>query len=83
MNKITDFKVGDIVEATESIQRFDGSSHLAPGETAKVSYVWQTTPDSPQIIALEIKGRLPMGDIVCEENHPLKRVEHEQTTTKP
>ena len=67
-------KVGDTVEATGRIWRFDRMSELCPGDRATVSRVWQTTPTSPQIIALEIKGKAPMGDIVCRENTPLSLV---------
>lgn len=70
----TKFKVGDIVEATAKIWRRDGGSELQPGDQAKVREVWQTTPDSPQIIGLEIKGKKPMSDIVCFEGVPLRIV---------
>ena len=68
------FRVGDIVEATSKIWRKDGRTELQPGDKATVSSVWQTNPDSPQIICLDIKGKLPMGDIVCFENVPLRLV---------
>jgi hypothetical protein len=74
VNCSTKFKVGDIVEATGKIWRKDGRSELQPGDYAKVREVWQTTPESPQIIGLEIKGKLPMGGIVCFENVPLRLV---------
>jgi hypothetical protein len=67
-------KVGDTVEATGRIWRFDRRSELSPGDRATVSGVWQTTPDSPQIIGLEIEGKAPMRDIVCLENTPLRLV---------
>lgn len=73
-NCSTKFKVGDIVEATGKIWRKDRRSELQPGDQAKVRDVWQTTPESPQIIGLEIKGKLPIGDIVCFENVPLRLV---------
>lgn len=66
------FKIGDIVEATKKIWRKDGRSELFPGDKAKVIEVWQTTPESPQIIGLEIEGKLPIGDLVCFENVPLR-----------
>lgn len=68
----TVFKVGDAVVATDKIQRIDGRSTLRIGDRAKVSQVWRTTPESPQIIGLEIEGKMPMGDIVCYKNVPLR-----------
>lgn len=68
------FKVGDIVEATAKIWRKDGRSELQCGDHAKVREVFQATPESPQIIGLEIEGKLPIGDIVCFENVPLRIV---------
>jgi hypothetical protein len=68
------FKVGDIVEATGHIWRFDRRSELSPGARAKVSEVSQTTPASPQIVGLEIEGKPPMRDIVCLESVPLRLV---------
>lgn len=60
------------MEATANIQRKDGRSELQPGNQAKVREVWQKTPESPQIIGLEIKDKFPIGDIVCFENVPLR-----------
>jgi hypothetical protein len=71
-NCSTVFKVGDIVIATDEIRRVDGESTLRPGETARVSSVFRATPDSPQIIGLDLGNRMPMGDIVCFESGPLK-----------
>lgn len=73
-NCSTTFKVGDIVEATAKIRRRDGGSELKPFDRATVRSVWQTTSESPQIIGLEINGKLPMGDIVCFENVPLRLI---------
>jgi hypothetical protein len=75
-------KVGDTVEATGRIWRFDRRSELSPGDRATVSGVWQTTPDNPQIIGLEIEGKAPMGDIVCLENTPLRLVSPNYDYTK-
>ena len=68
------FKVGDIVRATSMFSRKDNRSHLALGEFAEISSVYQPAENSPQIIGLKIKNRLPMGDIVCLENVPLELV---------
>ena len=69
---LTEFRVGDIVEATATFRRKDGRSELRPGDKATVRAVWKTTPDSPQIIDLDIEGGLPMGDIVCFAHVPLR-----------
>ena len=69
---LTEFRVGDIVEATATFRRKDGRSELRPGDKATVRAVSQTTPDSPQIIDLDIEGGLPMGDIVCFAHVPLR-----------
>jgi hypothetical protein len=69
---LTEFRVGDIVEATATIRRKDGRSELRPGDKATVRAVSKTNPDSPQIIDLDIEGGLPMGDIVCFAHVPLR-----------
>jgi len=66
-------KVGDMVEATAKIWRFDRRSELLPGERAKVSSVFRVD-ENTQIIGLEIEGKLPMGGIVCNENTPVRKV---------
>lgn len=74
--KVSDvkFKVGDTVEATAKIWRQDGRFELLPGDRATICRVFQTTPDSPQIVDLAVKDRLFMGDIVCFEHVPLRIV---------
>lgn len=69
------FQIGDVVEATGRIWRIDRRSELQPGEQAKVREVFQATPESPQIIGLEIEGKLPMIDIVCTEHLPLRLIQ--------
>ena len=65
------FSVGDIVEATVRITRVDGRSVLNVGELAKISQVFEGKKH--QIVAIEIKDRLPIMDIVCSsESYPLK-----------
>jgi hypothetical protein len=66
------FKVGDVVIATKEIWRYDGRSTLRPGDKATVTHVYRVNPESAQIINIEPHVGLPMGDIVCFENVPLK-----------
>lgn len=68
---MTTFNVGDIVEATTKIWRYDNRAELHPGDIARVRDVWQASPESPQIVGLDIEGKLPIGDIVCYETGPL------------
>jgi hypothetical protein len=68
------FNVGDTVRATKKFMRQDGKSTLGIGETARVSEVYRRSLDAPQIITLDIDGRLPMGDIVCFADVPLELV---------
>ena len=70
-------KIGDTVEATKLWRRMDSRSFLKVGERARVSSVFQKDSASPQIIGIEITGRLPMGDIVCFDDVPLKLVQPE------
>jgi hypothetical protein len=80
---LTEFRVGDIVEATATFRRKDGRSELRPGDEATVRAVWKTTPDSPQIIDLDIEGGLPMGDIVCFEHVPLRLLHSPYASAHP
>jgi hypothetical protein len=68
------FSVGDVVEATLRIARADGKSRINTGDSARILRVWRTKPNSPQIVDLEIQGQLPITDIVCFENVPLRIV---------
>lgn len=73
-DKTEKFCVGDIVEATDIIYRRDRRSILQRGDKVRVRTVWQTNSDSPQIIGLDIEGKLPICDIVCSESVPLRLV---------
>lgn len=70
--QLTNFKVGDVVIATEEITRKDFRSRLHRGEAAKITAVWRNNPESPQIVGVSIRNKMPMGDIVCYENHPFE-----------
>lgn len=70
------FFMGDVVEATRTIVRHDGCSILHPGDLARVLCVFRAAPHGPQIVALEIQGQLPIGDIVCFDDVPLKIIHH-------
>ena len=74
-NSETKFSVGSIVEATGEIRRVDGRCKLRTGDIAKVIDVRQSTPESPQIIRIELPNKMIMIDIVCYENVPLKILE--------
>jgi hypothetical protein len=79
LQNMPSFKVGDTVKATKTFMRQDGKSTLGIGETARVSGVYRRSLDAPQIISLDIDGKLPMGDIVCFADVPLELV----TAAKP
>lgn len=73
MNNPVKFKVGDIVEATGTITRVDDLCALEAGDRAKVVSVFQSSPESPQVIGLEF-GNFQMKDVVCFDSIPLKLV---------
>jgi hypothetical protein len=69
-----DFCSGDVVEATKLMWRHDHKSVLYPGQLAIVTQVFRLNPQHPQIIGLDIPDQMPMIDIVCDENAPVKKV---------
>ena len=67
------FEVGDLVEATRKITRFDHMSLLNVGERARITSVFNG--ERCQVVNIEIQGRLPVIDIVCfEDESPLKKI---------
>lgn len=66
------FHVGQTVRATGTITRVDNRCVVHAGDTAKVIQVWRSTPDAPQIIAIELPTGDRMIDIVCFDNVPLR-----------